>query len=123
MKTSEKQAKFAIMVANLILWINTLPGHFITMGEVYRTQEQQEIYIVNGYSRVGVSKHQHRMAFDVNLFVNGKYEPGLTLESREKFRLIGEKWEDMGGRWGGRFGTAKKDYDKKIGWDPGHFEI
>jgi hypothetical protein len=38
---------------------------------------------------------------DLNLFVNGKY-----VTDGEAHKPLGEKWESMGGSWGGRFQDA-----------------
>lgn len=38
------------------------------------------------------------------------------------YREAGEIAEKIGFRWGGRCGVDQKDFNKKIGWDPGHIE-
>jgi hypothetical protein len=115
---SEKQRKFSIMVAQFVSWVYTLPGHSVTLGEVFRSPETQQIYINEGKSKTKNSKHLLRLAIDINLFFNGKY-----ITNKESYRILGEKWEEMGGRWGGRFGVKKGDYEKEVGWDAGHFEF
>ena len=117
MKLSEKQREFTFMVAKLINWVEKSKHSFITFGEVYRPKEMQEIYLKEGKTKVKHSKHQDRLAVDFNLFINGKYTP-----KPEDYRPLGEYWETLGGRWGGRFGVPKKDWDKKNGWDSNHFE-
>ena len=117
MSLSQRQQTFSIMVANLILFA-LQEGIALTFGETYRTEEQQEIHRRNGVSRVRHSKHQDRLAVDFNLFIDGDY-----VIDKEKYRKLGEEWEKDGGRWGGRFGVKKEDYDTKIGWDAGHFEF
>lgn len=116
MKLSEKQRGFTLMVAELTLFAYAR-GLEMTFGEAYRTKEQQEIHRRNNRSRVAHSKHQDRLAVDFNLFVDGRY-----VRDKEKYRALGEKWEAIGGRWGGRFGVDTVEYDTKVGWDAGHFE-
>lgn len=77
----------------------------------------QEIYLKQGKSKVKHSKHQDRLAIDLNLFIKGRY-----ITDPERYRPLGEFWECLGGRWGGRFGLQKNDYDTKIGFDANHFE-
>jgi hypothetical protein len=43
-------------------------------------------------------KHNDRLAQDLIISKDGKQLKG------EELRSIGEKWESLGGRWGGRFG-------------------
>lgn len=118
MKLSEKQQKFSQNVGMFLLWIYSHSNWTVTLGEVWRHPEMQEIYLKEGKTKVLYSKHQDRLAIDLNLFINGKYTT-----DKEKYRPMGEFWEHcLGGKWGGRFGIKKKDYDRKIGWDSGHFE-
>jgi len=116
MSLSERQVKFSVMIADLVIWAAGL-NMFLTYGEAYRTDEQQMIHVANGKSKVIHSKHQDRLAVDFNLYIMNEY-----IRDKELYRPLGEKWEALGGRWGGRFGVDKKDYKEKIGWDSGHFE-
>ena len=116
MKLSEKQRKFSLMYAKLVLFAYAR-GMEVTMGEAFRTPEQQALHRKAGRSRVARSKHQDRLAVDLNLFIDGRY-----VRDKNKYRALGEKWEKLGGRWGGRFGVKPEDYSTKVGWDAGHFE-
>ncbi len=116
MTTSEKQRKFSLMVARLIDFVYS-NGMECTLGEAWRPQMMQDFYFKTGKSKVKYSTHQDRLAIDLNLFINEKYAT-----NPEDYRSSGEYWESIGGRWGGRFGIQKEDYDKKVGWDSGHFE-
>ena len=107
MTLRQKQSKFAQMVARLIQWAFE-NGFEVTLGEAFRTDEQQEKYLKNGKSTVKRSKHQDRLAIDLNLFIDGKYQV-----SSEAYRPLGEAWKDMGGVWGG---------DWKSFPDGNHFE-
>ncbi len=116
MKLSEKQRRLTLMVAELTLFAYARDME-LTLGEAFRSEEQQAMHIKSGRSRVKRSKHQDRLAVDFNLFIDGKY-----VRDRESYRKLGEKWEAIGGRWGGRFGLDPEEYDIKVGWDAGHFE-
>ncbi len=116
MSLSKKQRIFTLMVADLISWAYS-KGYELTFGEAYRTREQQEIYVKSGRSKTMRSKHLKRLAVDFNLFIDGRY-----VRDPERYRPLGEEWERLGGRWGGRFGLKPEEYDKKVGWDANHFE-
>ncbi|MEM4360121.1 MAG: hypothetical protein QXT45_06295 [Candidatus Bilamarchaeaceae archaeon] len=77
----------------------------------------QELLFYNKKTKVMHSKHNDRLAIDLIIY---KGDRGLK---PEEYRPVGEKWEFMGGIWGGRFGVKKEDYASKIGWDAGHFEL
>ena len=81
-----KQSRFARMLAKLILWIND-QGYEVTLG--------------SGYCKSGHMKkslHYIRLAQDLNLF-----KDGVFLTETKDHQFAGEKWESMGGTWGGRF--------------------
>jgi D-alanyl-D-alanine carboxypeptidase-like protein len=96
MTLGDKQRDFTLMVAELIRWAYD-QGFELTFGEAYRTPEQA---ILNAAKGTGVmnSLHTKRLAIDLNLFIDGNYQ-----SSTEAYRPLGEKWESMGGAWGGRF--------------------
>ena len=96
MKLSDKQAKFTVMIANLILWADK-QGYKLTLGEAYRTQEQAELNAKSGRG-IRNSLHTQRLAVDFNLFIDGKYMTGS-----DSYKPLGEYWESIGGSWGGRF--------------------
>lgn len=122
MKQSEKQAIFTFFISRLVLFINTLPGYMARYDEFKRHPIVQDHYLKTGYSKTKRSLHLNRLAGDIIIDYKGKYLTGKTDREKELFRIIGEKWESWGGEWGGRFGVTKKDYDKKVGWDAGHFQ-
>ena len=115
---SQQQFKFTMMVAKLILYAYGV-GYTLSLGEAWRPQEMQDLYLKTGKTKVKYSKHQDRLAIDLNLFMGGK-----LLTDKESYRVLGEYWEHLSDEnvWGGRFGVRKEDYDKKVGWDPGHFQ-
>ena len=115
MSLSDKQFEFLKALNLLILWCAE-EGYKITGGELWRTNEMQAIYFADGRSKKRYSKHQARLAQDLNRIVGGK------LATSEEYRAMGEFWESLGGIWGGRYGVKKADYGIKVGWDANHFE-
>lgn len=125
MTLGEKQREFPLMFASLVTWAYS-QGYEMSLGEAYRSDEQSEINALGPAARVHLadliatqfsdlatkirnntgsgirnSLHGDRLAIDINLFVNGVYQ--ITTEA---YRPIGEKWESLGGTWGGRFGDG-----------------
>ena len=88
-------------------WARWLIGQapYVQVSSVYRTaQYQRQLYLafLRGESRYpaappGRSYHEYGRAFDL-------------IGPPEVLQQLGETWEAVGGRWGGRFG------------DPIHFE-
>lgn len=72
-------------------------GYLVTLGEGYRTREQQEIHVKTGRSRTMNSQHMKRLAIDLFFFKDGK----LTYDYPE----LGAYWEGLNkkNRWGGNF--------------------
>ena len=89
MTLGNKQRKFTKMIAELILWAYD-EGYEITLGHALRCQD----------CPVGREKSNHKvkLALDLNLFKDGIYLTSTTAHAP-----LGEKWESMGGSWGGRF--------------------
>ena len=100
MKLVDEQAAFLLDVVKL-LQVATASGFQVTGGELYRTAEQQEIYVQRGLSKTLNSNHLRRLAIDLNFFKAGK-----LVQSREELRAVGEFWESLNppvNRWGGNF--------------------
>jgi peptidoglycan L-alanyl-D-glutamate endopeptidase CwlK len=108
MSKVNEQWLFLQDVAKLIEYIrdNKLVA---TGGELWRTAEQQKIYVDKGLSKTMNSKHLERLAIDLNIFsANGK----LILCPDH----VGEFWESLNSfknEWGGSWKTFK---------DSGHFQ-
>lgn len=101
-------------------------GLAVKVVEWNRLLKTQEEYVANGVSKTLVSKHIDNCATDLYMMVNQVPTP-----DPEMYRQLGEFWEKLGGRWGGRFinliefkAMHGRDFDpaKDIGWDPVHFE-
>lgn len=108
MSLRKHQSIFLKNVAKLITWAFE-QGYELTGGELYRTEEQQNIYRKNGTSKVQVSKHQKRLAIDLNLFIDGIYQT-----KNEAYRELAAYWKSLHPK-------NKAGYD--WGWDGNHFEM
>jgi hypothetical protein len=86
MTLRQKQSKFVVMVAQLIVFADSL-GYELTFGDAYATT-----------GHMNNSLHGQRLAIDLNLFQDGIY-----LVSTDDHLPLGEFWESIGGSWGGRF--------------------
>jgi LAS superfamily LD-carboxypeptidase LdcB len=86
----------------------------VVTSVVRSRKKQEQLYrnYITGRSRLpaakpGTSKHERRLAFDMTI----AHPAGMTVAQLTAYMApIGEVWEAMGGRWGGRFR------------DPIHFE-
>lgn len=108
MTLREKQSLFAINFAKLILRAQFY-GYEVTLGEVFRTPEQQQWYVSRGLSKTLKSKHLNRLAGDLNLFVDGKYQT-----TREPYEPLAAYWKELHPS-----NVAGFDW----GWDANHFEM
>ncbi len=86
----KKQAKFAFMIALLILFA-VIKGYEVTLGDAWAKEGE-------GRPHKKGSFHYDRLAIDLNLFKNGRYLPNT-----EDHLVLGKFWEFLGGTWGGRF--------------------
>lgn len=96
----DHQWEFLKDVALLIQKAETL-GIVLTGGELYRTPEQQAIYLKEKKTRTSNSQHMERLAIDFNFFVRGK----LTYD-KAAIQPLGDYWESLNpgqNRWGGNF--------------------
>lgn len=102
MSMVNEQFYFLKDLARLIEFIDS-KGFLITGGELWRTPEQQEIYVKSGRSMTSNSKHLSRLAIDLNFFT----EDGKIISDKKLLDPIGEYWEGLSdkNRWGGNFKT------------------
>ena len=104
MRLSEKQRKFSLAVADLVLWAYA-QGYELTLGDAYRDPRVfGKVGERKGYGR-SQSLHKQRLAIDLNLFIGGAYQ-----RTTEAHRPLGRYWEEVLGprhgldlSWGGRF--------------------
>lgn len=112
-----KQVLFAKHVAMLINFI-LAQGYGVTLGEVWRSQEQASIYYKEGKGIID-SLHCKRLAIDLNL-----YSPnGIYLTKSEDYAFAGKYWESLHptNKWGGNFCLFSKDKNCRV--DGNHFEM
>lgn len=95
----EKQSIFVFLVANLINFVRSHEGWALTFGEAWRSEEEAKRLEAAGLGSA-LSLHKDRLAIDLNLFINGKYQ-----NDSAAYLPIGEFWERQHqlARWGGRF--------------------
>jgi hypothetical protein len=99
MSLSQEQAAFLMDACKLIQYA-TEQGWMVTGGELYRTPEQQEIYLKTGRSKTMASNHLKRCAIDLNFFKNGQ-----LIWDKQQLAPLGQYWESLNpkNRWGGNF--------------------
>jgi hypothetical protein len=92
-----EQAAFLLDLTKLINKATEL-GFVVTAGELFRTPEQQQIYVKTGRSKTMNSLHLQRRAVDLNFFVDGK----LTYD-KATLAPLGAFWESLHplNSWGG----------------------
>ena len=89
MTLSRKQRDFTKALTVLLTWAHH-QGYEFTLGDAFRHPDHPY-----GHPQ---SYHKQRLAIDLNLFINGKYQSSTLAH-----QPIGEMWESLGGTWGGRF--------------------
>ena len=95
----EKQRLFASLVPRLIDHALEC-GYEVTLGDAYRDPRVfGKVGVQMGYGK-RYSLHKHRLAIDLNLFLDGRY-----LDRTEDHKFLGEYWEGLhpSCAWGGRF--------------------
>lgn len=130
----DRQYQFVGLIGLFIVWMYE-QGYTARFGDAWRSTDKlyvptgepgldddeaysyQELLFYNKATKVTYGKHNDRLAIDLLIAKDGK---DLIAE---EYRPLGEKWESLGGKWGGRFGVKKTEYAKKVGWDSNHFEI
>jgi hypothetical protein len=92
-----EQAAFLLDVGKLVQYATSL-GFVVTAGEMYRTPEQQEIYVKTGRSQTMNSLHLQRLAIDFNFFKEGK-----LVYDKVALAPLGLYWESLHplNSWGG----------------------
>lgn len=109
MTLGQNQEKFTEDLAKLLNYL-IKNNYQIRIGEVERTQAQQQIYIKEGKSKTLNSMHLKRCAADLHIFKDNE-----RLQSKQELQEIGDYWEslDINNKWGGNF---------KMFIDTPHFE-
>lgn len=91
------QAAFLLDVCKLIQFASA-QGFTVTAGELYRTPEQQEIYMKTGRSATMNSMHLKRLAVDLNFIISGQ-----LIGNKATLAPLGAYWESLNpmNSWGG----------------------
>lgn len=118
MTLSEKQQVFTYNISHLIQWA-FVHGFKLTFGEVYRTEQQQIIYVSTGRSKTMNSLHLKRLAVDFNIF-----KDGILLNDPKLIQPLGEYWMSLNtdNVWGGDFNRNHSVLDETFK-DPYHFQM
>lgn len=97
MSLVSEQAAFLLDMGKLVEFA-TQQGFVVTSGELYRTPEQQEIYVKTGRSQTMNSLHLKRLAIDFNFFKDGK-----LIYDKAMLAPLGAYWESLHplNSWGG----------------------
>lgn len=126
---TDRQHAFTAALADHFAWMKD-QGYEWSLGDAWRSTDTlicnhcghevtyQGLLVYNQRSKVKASTHNDRCAIDLILWVNG-----APSNVGEDYRHLGEHWESLGGRWGGRYGVPLESYPQRIGWDPGHLEM
>jgi hypothetical protein len=85
-----EQHTFLQHAAQLIMFAGE-QGFYVTGGELYRTKEQQQIYLDTGKSKTMNSKHLTRLAIDLNFIT----KEGQLVYDVSKLKDIGHFWESL----------------------------
>lgn len=94
-----EQAAFLKDVCLLLNKADAL-GFVVTAGELFRTAEQQQIYVKSGRSKTMNSNHLRRCAIDLNFFKDGAliYDIKVLTPLGEFWKTLNPK-NDWGGFW------------------------
>jgi peptidoglycan L-alanyl-D-glutamate endopeptidase CwlK len=103
MSMVKEQAEFLHHACMLIQRATEL-GFVVTGGELFRTTEQQQIYVRTGRSKTMNSNHLRRCAIDLNFF-----RDGALVYDVQALRPVGEYWQSLSPKnsWGGMWKSFK----------------
>lgn len=103
-----EQSVFMLQVGELLRKADAA-GFSVAGGELYRTPEQQALYIQNGRSATMSSQHLKRLAIDLNFFREAADGSAQIVSDVEALRPLGQYWEglDPANVWGGNWGSFK----------------
>lgn len=122
MTLRSKQAIFWMMVADTIKFADSQATPIVPLC-IWRSEQEQEALVAKKASKTMKSKHLEGLALDF-VFLGDLQDDGVINWDKvnpQYYRIIGQFWENLGGRWGGRFGDDPNT-EKIEGWDQGHLE-
>lgn len=95
----QEQTAFLLDLCKLV-YFATERGWQVTLGEGFRTPEQQAIYFKEGKSKTMNSNHLRRLAQDY-CFIRD----GVAVWTKSELQPVGNYWESLNpkNRWGGNF--------------------
>ncbi len=98
-----EQHAFLQDVARLVIFADQA-GFIVTGGELWRTPEQQAIYVKTNRSKTMASNHLRRLAIDLNFLKDGKLVWDVSA-----IKPVGDYWESLHpkNRWGGNWKNFK----------------
>ncbi len=98
-----EQHAFLQDVARLVIFADQA-GFIVTGGELWRTPEQQAIYVKTNRSKTMASNHLRRLAIDLNFLKDGKLVWDVSV-----IKPVGDYWESLHpkNRWGGNWKNFK----------------
>ena len=104
MSKVDQQAAFLQDAAKLIQKAPQF-GLTITGGELFRTQEQQDLHFASGKSKLRHSLHQDRLAIDLNFFKKGSSGALELTYNKADIQPLGDWWETLSpqNKWGGNW--------------------
>lgn len=108
MSLVKAQAEFLNHVTQLLTKANEME-FVVTGGELYRTIEQQKIYIQQGRSKTMNSKHLSRLAIDLNFFKTHSDGSLYLTYDKKELQQLGDYWESLHpkNKWGGNWESFK----------------
>ena len=98
MSLGSAQKEFVRDIADLIIWAY-VQGYTLTFGDAYRDPRVHGEYGEERKSYASSkSEHKRRLAVDLNLFIDGHYQP-----TTEAHKPLGDRWKSMNPKnvWGG----------------------
>ncbi len=120
MRLSEKQSDFMWMLVDLLNYSKKLfkenhhekeylRGIYLKIQQLNRTVKEQRLNVERGVAWTMKSYHLNGLAVDFQIMRAGK-----PLYGNPVYRIMGNYWISIGGRWGGEWKGKKHD--------PVHFE-
>lgn len=108
---ADEYRDFLTMFTRLLLFAMD-KGIPVRFGEAHRPQEVAKIYAEKG---VGIADSKHIYSLAVDLWIYNEDGHGIDWKS-PLYAELGEEWEKLGGKWGGRFERVDSchfEYDNK----------
>jgi hypothetical protein len=98
MRLGQHQEEFSKDLVALMFYA-MMKGYGVRIGEVFRTKEQQKIYVANGKSETLNSMHLKKCAADLHFTKDGKLvypkELGAFWESLDPLNVWGGNWKTL----------------------------